>query len=168
MRARSKQLGQCRRSPGRGLPPKLALPFLPLNPTVSCHTLAVPWTRVVDQLEVESALGAELTSAMIRVGRSIEAAWAPEGMNRVALANQTAEQSVFQLHLHVVPRWRQDGFGGIWLLGGKYKGAGLADTANRIRPVCRHGLSAPHVAQSEMSPPEAGAQSDDVTRVGQR
>jgi histidine triad (HIT) family protein len=169
MRARSEQLGQCRRSLGHGLPPKLIPPFFPLNPAIPGHTLVVPRTHVAYLWEVEPALGAELTSAVIRVGRSIEAALAPEDLNRITSAGQMAEQTVFQLHLHVEPRWHQDGFGGIWPLGGKYKGTGPADTANRIRAVCPHGFGAPHVAQSEMSPPDAGAQDDETTsQVGPR
>jgi histidine triad (HIT) family protein len=74
---------------------------------------------------------------VIRVGRAIDAAISPEGMNLITSAGQTAEQTVFHLHLHVVPRWRRDGFGRIWPLEERYHDADLGDVAEEIRGACR-------------------------------
>jgi histidine triad (HIT) family protein len=75
-------------------------------------------------------------TAVIRVGRAIWTALAPQGMNLITSAGETAEQTVFHLHFHVVPRWRRDGFGGIWPVEGKYEDADLGDAADRIRAAC--------------------------------
>jgi histidine triad (HIT) family protein len=75
--------------------------------------------------------------AVIHVGRAIDEALDPEGMNLITSAGKTAEQTVFHLHLHLVPRWQQDGFGRIWPLQDKYEDAGLGDVAARIRSACR-------------------------------
>ena len=114
--------------------------FFPLNPATPGHTLVIPRTHVEDLWEVEPSLGAELISAVIRVGRSIDAALTPEGMNLITSAGETAEQTVFHLHLHVVPRWHRDGFGRIWPVDGKYEDIDLTDVANRIREACSHGV----------------------------
>jgi histidine triad (HIT) family protein len=45
---------------------------------------------------------------VIRVGRAIQNALVPEGMNLISSAGEAAEQSIFHLHFHVVPRWRND------------------------------------------------------------
>jgi histidine triad (HIT) family protein len=75
-------------------------------------------------------------SAVIRVGRAIEASLDPDGMNFITSAGKTADQTVFHLHLHVVPRWERDGFGDIWPGGRRYEDAELVDVADRIREAC--------------------------------
>jgi histidine triad (HIT) family protein len=78
-------------------------------------------------------------AAVIRVGRAINGALTPEGMNLITSAGETAEQTVFHLHLHLVPRWHRDGFGRIWPVEGKYEDADLEDVASRIREACSEG-----------------------------
>jgi len=46
-------------------------------------------------------------------------------MNLITSAGETAEQTVFHLHLHIVPRWRRDGFGRIWPVEGRFDDASL-------------------------------------------
>jgi histidine triad (HIT) family protein len=110
--------------------------FFPLGPATPGHTLVIPRVHVVDLWEVEPALGNELMAAAIRVGRAINASLAPEGMNLITSAGETAEQTVFHLHLHLVPRWRRDGFGRIWPLEGRFEDADLENVAKRIREAC--------------------------------
>jgi diadenosine tetraphosphate (Ap4A) HIT family hydrolase len=110
--------------------------FFPLNPATPGHTLIIPRRHVPDLWQTEPPLGAELIVAAIRVGNAIDRALAPEGMNLITSAGQIAEQTVFHLHLHVVPRWRRDGFGGIWPPAGRYEDADLRDVADRIRGAC--------------------------------
>jgi len=113
--------------------------FFPLNPATPGHTLVIPRVHVADLWKVDPALGADLMAAVIRVGRAIEAALAPEGMNLITSAGETAEQTVFHLHLHLVPRWQRDGFGRIWPVEGKYEDADMPDVASRIREACSDG-----------------------------
>ncbi len=110
--------------------------FFPLNPATPGHTLVIPRTHVADLWQVEPPLSAELIAAVIRVGRAIDQALKPEGMNLITSAGETAEQTVFHLHLHIVPRWRLDGFGRIWPVEGKYDDASVGDVAARIREAC--------------------------------
>jgi histidine triad (HIT) family protein len=112
------------------------LAFFPLNPATPGHTLIIPRQHVVDLWKIEPRLGAALMAAVIRVGRAVEEALSPEGMNLITSAGETAEQTIFHLHLHVVPRWRRDGFGQIWPRDGKYEDARLDDVAERIRAAC--------------------------------
>ncbi len=112
--------------------------FFPLNPATPGHTLIIPRAHVVDLWQVEPQLGADLMAAAIRVGRAIDSALTPEGMNLITSAGQTAEQTVFHLHLHIVPRWHRDGFGRIWP-GGKYEDTDMQDVGSRIREACSDG-----------------------------
>lgn len=115
--------------------------FFPLHPATPGHTLIVPRVHVADLWEIEPPLGAELMTAAIRVGRAIQSALEPEGMNLITSAGEPAEQSVFHLHLHVVPRWRKDGFGRIWPTERNYKDANMEDAAQRIRAACARQAS---------------------------
>jgi histidine triad (HIT) family protein len=74
--------------------------------------------------------------AAIRVGRAIEAAVHPDGLNLISSAGASAEQTVFHLHLHVVPRWEHDGFGQIWPDKHDYEPSAIAEVAQRIRAAC--------------------------------
>ncbi len=111
--------------------------FFPLSPATPGHTLVIPRSHIVDLWKVEPPLDSELMTAVIRVGRAIDLALKPEGMNLITSAGETAEQTVFHLHLHVVPRWRRDGFGRIWPVEGKFEDADLEDVADRIREACK-------------------------------
>jgi histidine triad (HIT) family protein len=111
--------------------------FFPLDPATPGHTLIIPREHVADLWQVEPDLGTELMKAVVRVGRAIDSALRPEGMNLITSAGKAAEQTVFHLHLHVVPRWRRDGFGRIWPAEGKFEDADLVDVADRIRAACR-------------------------------
>lgn len=112
--------------------------FFPLEPATPGHTLVIPRFHVANLWDVTPSMGADLMSAVIRVGRAIESALRPDGMNLISSAGRVAEQTVFHLHLHVVPRWQRDGFGKIWPVEGKtYSDEQLQDVAKRIRDACR-------------------------------
>ncbi|MDX6640185.1 MAG: histidine triad family protein [Solirubrobacteraceae bacterium] len=55
------------------------------------------------------------------------------GMDLISSAGSAAEQTVFHVHLHVVPRWERDGFGQIWPTEKGYRDANLEKLAARIR-----------------------------------
>ena len=112
------------------------LAFFPLDPATTGHTLVIPRAHVADLWAAEPPLAADLMGAVIKVGRAIDEALRPEGMNLITSAGSAAEQTVFHLHLHVVPRWRRDGFGRIWPAAGKFEDADLDNVAERIRTAC--------------------------------
>jgi histidine triad (HIT) family protein len=110
--------------------------FFPLSPATPGHTLVIPRTHVSDLWKADGTVAAELMAAVIKVGRAIQSALSPEGMNLITSAGETAEQTVFHLHLHVVPRWRRDGFDRIWPPESQYEDADLGDVASRVRTAC--------------------------------
>jgi histidine triad (HIT) family protein len=111
--------------------------FFPLEPATPGHTLIIPKAHVPDLWQTEPELAVELMKATLKVGNAIQAALNPEGMNLIASAGSAAEQTVFHLHLHVVPRWRRDGFGRIWPGESRYEDESLLEgIADRIRAAC--------------------------------
>ena len=107
--------------------------FFPTDPATPGHTLIIPRAHVTDLWAAEHALGAELITAVIRVGRAIQRAVTPEGMNLISSSGEAAEQTVFHLHFHVVPRWRRDGFGRIWPPERPMDEAAKEDLADLVR-----------------------------------
>jgi histidine triad (HIT) family protein len=116
--------------------------FFPLEPATPGHTLIIPRIHVPDLWAATAPLAAELMTGVLRVGNALDSAISPEGMNLITSAGKAAEQTVFHLHLHLVPRWTQDGFGRIWPIeGSKYENADLENVAELIRIECqRNGL----------------------------
>lgn len=88
--------------------------FFPSNPATPGHTMVIPRTHVDDVWSLDPALGAELMSAVIRVGRAIRSAVTPAGMNLISSSGEVAEQTVFHVHLHVIPRYEGDDIDPIW------------------------------------------------------
>lgn len=110
--------------------------FFPLKPATKGHTLVIPRRHVSDVWELNERLGSNLMAAVVRVGRAVETAIHPEGMNLISSKGSAAEQTVFHLHLHVLPRWNRDGFDRIWPTESPYEDIDLKAVAERIRAVC--------------------------------
>ncbi len=88
--------------------------FFPLQPATRGHTLVVPRVHISDFWHVDRTTAADLAGACLEVGQALDAVLAPEGMNLITSAGEVAEQTVFHVHFHVVPRWHDDDIDPIW------------------------------------------------------
>lgn len=113
--------------------------FFPKEPATPGHTLVIPRDHVEDLWAASLAIGTALIRAVIEVGRAIEIALEPDGLNLITSAGTAAEQTVPHLHLHVVPRWGDDGFGRIWPPQTPMRRDLKRDAAARIRAACGAG-----------------------------
>lgn len=111
--------------------------FFPLSPATPGHTLVIPRLHVADLWDLDPDQSGELMAAVIHVGRAIRHALTPEGMNLITSAGTVAEQTMYHVHLHVVPRWREDRLRDIWPPKGKSDEIDLDGVADRIREACR-------------------------------
>lgn len=111
--------------------------FFPLEPATTGHTLVVPREHVPDLWSLDPSSACHLMEAVVRVGRAIERALEPEGMNLISSSGAVAEQTVFHVHLHVVPRWRRDGFGRIWPQESTAKRVDIENAGDLIRAACQ-------------------------------
>jgi histidine triad (HIT) family protein len=82
--------------------------FFPDSPAALGHLLIVPREHVVDFWQLDSRLALQLVVAAQRLGRAVRRAVGAEGLNLITSAGAAAEQTVFHLHLHVLPRWNGD------------------------------------------------------------
>jgi histidine triad (HIT) family protein len=106
-----------------------AVAFLPPRPATKGHTLVVPRQHVPDLWSIDWRLGPSLMTAVVEVGRAVGEAMRPDGMNLITSAGVAASQTIFHLHLHVVPRWDGDRIGHIWPPDAPWSEAALDETA---------------------------------------
>ncbi len=87
-----------------------ALAIVPLGPVVEGHTLVIPKTHVED-----FTTGAYVSAMTMH--RAAELADGSGPMNLITSKGREATQSVFHLHLHLVPRSENDGLALPWYSG---------------------------------------------------
>lgn len=88
--------------------------FFPLNPATLGHTLVIPRPHAPDVWSLPSNLVGPLFETAVSVGAAIRSALSPEGMNIIHSAGGAATQTVFHLHVHLVPRWPNDPIEHFW------------------------------------------------------
>lgn len=91
-----------------------AVAFAPLEPAARGHALVIPATHVTSFLSADVEVLSEVTRVSQLVARAISKALNPDGFNLITSAGHAATQSIFHLHIHVVPRWEGDRMGDIW------------------------------------------------------
>ncbi|WP_078630393.1 HIT family protein [Streptomyces roseochromogenus] len=90
------------------------LAFLPVHPAVVGHTLVIPKRHIRDLWHLDAETSATIMEAVLVVAKGIKIALAPEGINLINSSGEAASQTVFHLHMHLVPRWAGDRMGAIW------------------------------------------------------
>lgn len=88
--------------------------LFPPEPATPGHTLVIPREHVPDVFSLDHELGAAMMDAIVKVGRIVENSVTPSGINLISSAGEAAEQTVFHLHFHLVPRYKGDEMGLIW------------------------------------------------------
>jgi len=109
--------------------------FFPLHPATRGHTLVVPRAHVRDFWEAGAATAADLAIGCVAVGRALSDVLEPEGMNLITSAGDAAEQTIFHLHLHVVPRWHGDDIDRIWPPESESSETASPDLVREVREV---------------------------------
>lgn len=110
--------------------------FFPDTPATAGHTLVIPRIHVPDFMELEAKMGASLMEGLVRVGRAIREALRPDGMNLISSSGEAADQTVFHLHFHIVPRRMGDPIGRIWPPKKRMDEELKEDLAEVIRAAC--------------------------------
>ncbi len=62
---------------------------------------------------------------------------APQGLNVIQSNGEAATQTVFHLHVHLVPRWDGDSLGRIWPTDTHYTEGQKDQAWERLRAECR-------------------------------
>lgn len=86
----------------------LALAFRDLYPVSEGHTLIVPKRHVADYFDLTPAEIAAMHELLQPVKASLDALYRPDGYNLGVNVGPAAGQTVFHVHLHVIPRYAGD------------------------------------------------------------
>ena len=92
------------------------LAFMDINPLNSGHCLIITKTHAPTVWESDPA---DLQAAMVAaqtVALALKDAVKPDGLNMLQANGAAAFQSVPHYHLHLIPRWNNDGKGFDWPL----------------------------------------------------
>lgn len=89
--------------------------FLDLSQVTKGHTLVIPKTHTKNIYETPPEVAKELFARVPIIANAIKKTYSPLGMNVLNNNEAPAEQSVFHLHLHLVPRYGEgDGYTPNW------------------------------------------------------
>ncbi|ATP41775.1 HIT family protein [Solibacillus sp. R5-41] len=89
--------------------------FMDIMPLTKGHTLLIPKTHCKDLFEMPEEVARNLYAAAPKVANAIKAAFNPTGMNTMNNNGESAGQTVFHYHLHLIPRYdEKDGLKVEW------------------------------------------------------
>jgi len=109
-----------------------ALAFMDINPATDGHTLVVPRTHAEDIWDLEPEDGRAVWTLAQEVAAAIRAGLEPDGLTLFQANRKAGWQDVFHFHLHLVPRWGDDGLIRPWRSEGSRR-AGVEAAAAKIR-----------------------------------
>jgi histidine triad (HIT) family protein len=81
------------------------LVFMDVMPQGPGHTLVVPKVASRNLLDADGAVLAKLLPTVQKVARAVKAAFGADGVSIFQYNEPAGGQSVFHLHIHVVPRF---------------------------------------------------------------
>ncbi len=105
--------------------------FLDINPVNPGHTLVIPKKHTPDVFEIEESEWDAVMRTVRRVAHALEKSLNPSGINLAMNNRSGAGQVVFHAHVHVMPRYKDDGHE-LWK-GRRYPDGAAASTAEKIR-----------------------------------
>jgi histidine triad (HIT) family protein len=85
--------------------------FMDINPVTPGHLLVVPRRHLPDLADVAPEVAAEMMLVAQSLAEALRSSPVrSEGVNLFYADGEAAGQEVFHAHLHVFPRWEDDGF----------------------------------------------------------
>lgn len=89
--------------------------FLDISQVTKGHTLIIPKKHTRNIYDTPDEIAEELFARIPRIANAIKQAYKPIGMNILNNNEKPANQSVFHLHLHLIPKYKEkEGFDPIW------------------------------------------------------
>lgn len=85
------------------------LAFLDNRPVQPGHTLVIPKEPYVNIFDIPSETIAHMATVAKQLAIAIQATVAADGVNVVMNNGEAAGQEVFHAHLHIIPRYQDDG-----------------------------------------------------------
>ena len=93
---------------------ELTLAFMDIGEVNPGHVLVAVKPHVENIYGLDDRLAAAVLQTAARVARAVKKAYSPEGLTLYQANGPAAGQTVFHFHLHLVPRYAQDGMRLTW------------------------------------------------------
>lgn len=91
--------------------------ILDAGPATRGHALVLPKDHYADLFELDETVAADAMRVARRVGEQIVERMHADGMNLVQNNGETAGQTVRHFHIHLIPRYQNDGQHILWQPG---------------------------------------------------
>lgn len=90
--------------------------FLDISQVTKGHTLLIPKKASANIFETDEETMKHIGAALPKVANAIKRAFNSDGLNIIQNNGEFADQSVFHIHFHLIPRYENDidGFGYKW------------------------------------------------------
>ncbi|HAR6770129.1 TPA: HIT family protein [Staphylococcus aureus] len=90
--------------------------FLDISQVTKGHTLLIPKKASANIFETDEETMKHIGAALPKVANAIKRAFNPDGLNIIQNNGEFADQSIFHIHFHLIPRYENDidGFGYKW------------------------------------------------------
>ena len=112
--------------------------IMDLYPASPGHVLVLPKRHIENIYEMPADTGARIMALAIAIAKVIKQQLHPDGINLIQANGDAAGQTISHFHLHIVPRYRDDG---ITLIFGHGDKPEAAEELERIALLLRSSLS---------------------------
>ena len=106
--------------------------ILDIAPAHKGHTIILPKKHAKDIFELDADVAAKIFPVAKKIAAAVKEVTGCDGVNILQNNGEAAGQSVFHLHVHVVPRFRGDGILPVWSTK-SYADGEAAELAEEIR-----------------------------------
>lgn len=104
--------------------------ILDVNPAARGHVIIVPKKHAANVFEMEDGDAAKVFPVAKKVAAALKKTYGCDGVNILQNNGEAAGQTVFHLHVHVIPRYYGDGVNIMWKPG---ETPNLEEVAEEIR-----------------------------------
>ncbi len=88
---------------------KQVFAFMDINPLAQGHMLVIPKKHAENILDISEDDLAAVMNAVKRCAKAAKAGLKAEGITILQLNGKASDQVVPHLHVHIIPRWKDDG-----------------------------------------------------------
>lgn len=106
--------------------------FLDINPRAVGHAMVIPKAHAANILDLPAEEVSPLFSAVKAVTTKIQKALNPDGFTIGMNHGDASGQTVKHLHVHIIPRWKDDGGGSIHSVVNKSGTESVEDIQKKI------------------------------------
>ena len=82
--------------------------IMDINPLTEGHLLVLPRKHAENLFDIDDALAADTMRAASRIAKRVKVALGIEAMTLIQASGALADQELFHLHLHLIPRRQGD------------------------------------------------------------